>query len=260
MTAKQFFSIFFNNTAHSVHPSLNSLLDIIAKSTSESGYELWLRQTLIPLYAWALPEHSSELKDLTISTNKLYTICKLSSFAENHPPALKHCPVCMHHDVKKFGTAYWHRQHQIFGVTSCNHHQVHLNTISHPRLSFINHHISQYKKKNIALCNRYDFDFACFCSKTLDYICKSSPEIASQHSSELKESFIQYLSSKNSASIFKALHMITINLDHSCKDLLPTSENNENYWKTLLYNSSPQSPSQHLILLYCIGQFKSNYN
>ena len=35
---------------------------------------------------------------------------------------LKHCPLCIKEDREKFGETYWHRAHQIFGISACYKH------------------------------------------------------------------------------------------------------------------------------------------
>ncbi|WP_072052254.1 TniQ family protein [Enterobacter mori] len=260
MTANQFFSVFFKNKTHSVHPYLNTLLNVLSEKTIESGQELWTRQTLLPLYAWAMPDYRKQLEDLAISAMNLHTLCKLSTYAENHPAPLKHCPVCTYQDVRHFGVAYWHRQHQIAGVTACNHHKVRLNSIVYPRLSGINSHGLLHQRQRLSLSSEDDYRFATFSSQILELICSSSPEFISNCHSSLVKRFIKSVLSKDPTdeldiSVFKKLYDIAERLDHSSKNLFPSIKNNISYWKTLLYGSSQQSPTQYLLLLYCLNQF-----
>jgi transposase len=39
---------------------------------------------------------------------------------------LSYCPLCVNADIKEFGVAYWHRQHQLCGVQQCSIHGVDL--------------------------------------------------------------------------------------------------------------------------------------
>ncbi|WP_072031468.1 TniQ family protein [Enterobacter sp. BIDMC 26] len=259
MTTNQFFSVFFKNKTHSVHPYLNTLLNILSEKTIESGQELWARQTLLPLYAWAMPAYRKQLEDLTLSAMNLHTLCKLSTYAEDHPAPLKHCPVCTYHDVKHFGVAYWHRQHQIAGVTACNHHKVRLNSIVFPRLSVINSHGLLHQRQKIALSKEDDFKFAAFSSQILELICSFSPEFISNHHSLLVKRFtksllLKGLTSEPDTAVLDKLYGIAERLDHSSKNLFPSLKNNITYWKTLFYGSSPQSPTKYLLLLYCLNQ------
>lgn len=42
---------------------------------------------------------------------------------------LRYCPICAQSDFQKFGTSYWHRSHQLLGVTSCTKHGIRLLSI-----------------------------------------------------------------------------------------------------------------------------------
>jgi len=43
--------------------------------------------------------------------------------------ALKYCPLCSEEDYYQFGASYWHRNHQLVGVTSCAKHGIHLQSV-----------------------------------------------------------------------------------------------------------------------------------
>ena len=42
---------------------------------------------------------------------------------------LRYCPLCSEEDHYQFGTSYWHRNHQLIGVTSCDKHGIHLQSV-----------------------------------------------------------------------------------------------------------------------------------
>lgn len=42
---------------------------------------------------------------------------------------LKYCPLCSEEDHYQLGTSYWHRNHQLVGVTSCAKHGIHLQSV-----------------------------------------------------------------------------------------------------------------------------------
>ncbi|AVH17523.1 tniQ family protein [Enterobacter sp. SGAir0187] len=261
MTAEQFFSVFFNKKTHSVHPYLNTSLNILSEKTTETGHELWNRQTLLPLYAWAMPEYRERLEDLANTAMNLYNICNLSTYAEGHPALIKHCPVCIHHDVRNYGVGYWHRQHQIAGVTSCNHHQVRLNTIHYPRLSGITRHMLLHQVQRITLSSEENFCFAKFSSEILEFICNSNPEFISHIHSPVIRRYRKQVQSKERTSVFElALYMelskIVEKIDHSSKNLFPTKKNTFSYWRSLLFSRSPQSPTRYLLLLYCLKKLE----
>ncbi len=55
MSPSSLLTIIFNKPDMNVHPILNSGLKAISLHTSESADQLWHEQTLLPLFAWALP-------------------------------------------------------------------------------------------------------------------------------------------------------------------------------------------------------------
>ncbi|MDR6366988.1 hypothetical protein QE396_002916 [Enterobacter sp. SORGH_AS 287] len=254
LTAEHFFRAFLNNTTRSLHPSLTTSLNILSEHTAETGPELWLNQTLIPLFAWALPEYRTELKDLTVTAPRLHTLCKLSRFAEHYPAVLKHCPVCAHCDIRKYGVAYWHRQHQIAGITSCHHHQVRLNHIADSRLSSLHLHFPYNREKTITLSGHYDFEFARFTSSALSLICQSAPGFVSHSDSPLISGLFHRLSVENAQALFEEINHLACRSENTCNALFPVRTNMVSQWKALLYSPSPQPPARILLLLYCLHQ------
>jgi hypothetical protein len=45
---------------------------------------------------------------------------------------LKYCPECARDDMEHFGSPYWHRSHQLIGVTACSKHHISLLYIQRP--------------------------------------------------------------------------------------------------------------------------------
>lgn len=64
----------------------------------------------------------------TGDTNSLQS--RLGSIANRITPGawLKYCPACVRHDESMYGVAYWHRVHQLIGITVCPLHGCHLHT------------------------------------------------------------------------------------------------------------------------------------
>ena len=52
------------------------------------------------------------------------------------PAHLRYCPVCLKEDSNKYGETYWHRQHQIFGVSVCSTHKTVLLDSNIPYASY----------------------------------------------------------------------------------------------------------------------------
>lgn len=71
MSPSSLLTIIFNKPDMNVHPILNSGLKAISLHTSESADQLWHEQTLLPLFAWALPISRNEIMDFNTTPARL---------------------------------------------------------------------------------------------------------------------------------------------------------------------------------------------
>lgn len=64
---------------------------------------------------------------------------KLGMVANRITPGqyLKYCPLCADYDENKFGVAYWHKVHQLVGLTVCPIHQCHLAKVKRKSVRII---------------------------------------------------------------------------------------------------------------------------
>lgn len=95
----------------------------------ETAESLLEKHTLLPLYLPFLPEDRSARciraalgdggKSLPFLTGNMASILKTPEF-------LRICPRCWGEDKSQFGEPYWHRSHQIAGITICHKHGVNL--------------------------------------------------------------------------------------------------------------------------------------
>lgn len=88
--------------------------------------ELAKTRTILPFYLPFRPAASENAAFAAVNDEKLgslkYQLGLLTSiFRANHP--LKACLVCMDHDRRMHGTAYWHLTHQYPGVWTCGLHE-----------------------------------------------------------------------------------------------------------------------------------------
>ncbi|EFC1753507.1 TniQ family protein, partial [Escherichia coli] len=118
MSPSSLLTIIFNKPDMNVHPILNSGLKAISLHTSESADQLWHEQTLLPLFAWALPISRNEIMDFNTTPARLNRLCRLSNFSLGQRTLLKFCPVCAREDTFHYGVTYWHLAHQLHGVTT----------------------------------------------------------------------------------------------------------------------------------------------
>ncbi|EEX1007440.1 TniQ family protein, partial [Escherichia coli] len=132
MSPSSLLKIIFNKPDVSVHPVLNSGLKDISLHTSENADQLWREQTLLPIFAWALPSSRNEIMDFKTTPSRLNRLCRLSNFSLGPQTVLRFCPVCTREDTFHYGVTYWHLMHQLHGVTNCHRHPVVLESIRVP--------------------------------------------------------------------------------------------------------------------------------
>ena len=84
--------------------------------------ELILNHTMFPQYARFSPNKKETIEKLinngTIDVHNLLTVLP----REGNDRFLKYCPVCVKEDRARYGEAYWHRHHQIRGMSVCTKH------------------------------------------------------------------------------------------------------------------------------------------
>lgn len=116
----------FGSSRVSLHPFLTTGITCIAKLSGEDAESMLNRQTLAPLFFFYLPKHAKQLKKELLDNNGARALreSQLPSFGSGRSIYLKWCSLCAKKDLQEFGVSYWHRTHQIPGVTSCYEHSV----------------------------------------------------------------------------------------------------------------------------------------
>ncbi|GAM72613.1 transposition protein [Vibrio sp. JCM 19236] len=122
------------SSRHSLHPTLTVGITNLSKLTGDDAKSLLFEQTLAPLFIFFLPRHSTKLKSLFLGNNgnKALWESQFASFGQGSSCCLKWCPQCAREDVFNVGIAYWHRKHQISGVSACYKHSIALHVIELP--------------------------------------------------------------------------------------------------------------------------------
>ncbi|MFD1007489.1 TnsD family Tn7-like transposition protein [Oceanisphaera ostreae] len=116
----------FGKDRVSVHPFLPAGIEQLAALIDENKDRIINEQTLAPLFFLFMPKHAAQLKRLMLACEgaKAFRYSQLASFSSRHTLCLKWCPVCAGKELKELGVAYWHRTHQIPGLTACPFHPV----------------------------------------------------------------------------------------------------------------------------------------
>lgn len=113
-------------TSKSVRPNpefLNSytqeVVEWIEKTTSMN--EIVLQHTMFPYYGRFLPKvrKIKAFEALKSMTGNYHNLLPIPQTKDGHIRKLKYCPLCAADDRKQYGETYWHRSHQMIGITVC---------------------------------------------------------------------------------------------------------------------------------------------
>ena len=105
--------------------NLNFLVSQFSQGSKLTVESLIKRNTLYPFFrSFLSPIEIYSFKDLlrSKSSTSISQAAKISDKERNQK--LKFCPLCCAEDERRYGEAYWHRQHQIPGMSACLKHGV----------------------------------------------------------------------------------------------------------------------------------------
>lgn len=129
--------------------------------------ELILNHTMFPQYARFSPNKQETIEKLinngTIDVHNLLTVLP----REGNDRFLKYCPVCVKEDKSRYGEAYWHRHHQIRGMSVCTKHGCVLypsdvSAISYNSFSFQPAEFSVDENAVMILADKKLLDYSCY--------------------------------------------------------------------------------------------------
>jgi len=85
--------------------------------------ELIEKHTMFPYYARFLrKERRQQAFDMLVQMDEQYHNLIYMTKSKSNPRYLRYCPDCAARDRKIYGEAYWHRSHQLTGVSICRVH------------------------------------------------------------------------------------------------------------------------------------------
>lgn len=109
---------------------IDSLIEHLPEGHQYTPEKVINYNTLLPYYASFLPsERVDKIKELMRGEDgkAVYLLSGITAYSISKPNILKYCPKCIKDDVDIYGSAYWHRVHQLPGVEVCTRHHVLLN-------------------------------------------------------------------------------------------------------------------------------------
>lgn len=95
---------------------------------SMSMEDVVLKHTMFPYYGRFLPleRRRRAFQAMVSMTGNYHNLLPVSTRKNSPPRYLRYCPLCAHEDREKYGETYWHRIHQIIGMSTCPIHRCYL--------------------------------------------------------------------------------------------------------------------------------------
>ncbi|MFS1510585.1 MULTISPECIES: TnsD family Tn7-like transposition protein [unclassified Vibrio] len=248
ITTEQYLKGVFGDNRASVHPYLNANLSSVCKELNQSAHEVWLNQTLAPLFCHFLPRYRQVISDINVSPNSLIRASQISAFRAKERLHIKYCPHCAKEEVSKYGVPYWHCLHQITGVDACPKHGIWLSHIELPERSHID--LPSITSSQPLYCSLMAAKFANYSGDYLHHIRKSELKLSNDNRIEKlnKKGFITKAGQIRRKQICKALFVVSEQILPSDSDLKPKSEEDFSYWSPVLSGAMNQPPFKQLIL------------
>ncbi|MEZ9934833.1 TnsD family Tn7-like transposition protein [Vibrio breoganii] len=253
-TTEQYLKEVFGDNRASVHPYLNANLGSICKALSQSASDVWLNQTLAPLFFHFLPEYRKVIGDMNVSPCRLIRASQISAFREKERLHIKYCPNCAEEEVSKYGVSYWHCLHQVTGVDACSRHGVWLNHVELPERSHID--MPSITSTQPLDCSLMAAKFADYCGGCLHQIRNNARKPSNENRIDKlrKKGFLTNTGQIRRKQICKALFVLSEQLLPSDSALKPTSEQDFSYWSPVLSGAMNQPPFKQLILDFYLEQ------
>jgi len=108
---------------------INTFIDHLPVGHQYTAETIIEKHTLLPYYiAFLSTERIRKMTEYMLGDRgeAVYLLSGISTYSVSKPSYLKYCQICIQEDKLKYGSAYWHRVHQLPGVEVCPQHRVFL--------------------------------------------------------------------------------------------------------------------------------------
>lgn len=256
LTRSECLNNLLGNKRASVHPWLTANLSTLSQYSEESAHELWLNQTLRPLFAYYLIEHQSKIRDLNAGASELTRACQLSAFRERELLSIKYCPICAKDDIYNYGVSYWHCIHQIPGVVACAKHSVFLIHRDMPDRVHLSNHFLPLPSGNFERSNSLATEFARYSEYFINEIKACGTKyVSDEYRSKLKECDLTTQAGRiRRRKLVGDIYAIACRILPKDSQLAPKSREDFHYLSPLLSDIFGQHPFKHLLLSFYLSR------
>lgn len=241
----------FDSSRASIHPQLTAGLAGLANLSMEDVDDLLYQQTLAPLFFFYLPQHAKQLKKYLLANDgtKALRESQLPSFGNGNSVCLKWCPLCAQQDIEQYGVAYWHRSHQVSGVTACFQHLVLLQRTELSRQRIVNGLFPEVNQ-NIESANHTEQSVAIFSHKLLLILNNHNRvvDVVTQYRQRLNE--LGYITARGRVrrqALLDAFYMEIKDYRPCIDTILPRNNIDYRYLSQLLESRISHHPFRHLL-------------
>lgn len=249
---QQYLEFLFGTVRASIHPYLALGVKDIALATGEDAAMLLKYQTLNPLFAFLLPNHSRKILCTSTSSVEMFRACQLLAFREKEAPCAKFCPLCAQEDLREYGVSYWHLVHQISGVEACSKHGVWLHHRQLPSREHVEHSFLPTIEKNFD-SPHLAADFSLFCEKFLAQT-QDSLLMRTDYKISLNElGFVTKKGQIRRQNLCRSLYQFCLDILPESSIWWPHSERDYSYWVNVVHSNYNQPPFKHLLLRFYIS-------
>ncbi|SQA27584.1 TniQ family protein [Vibrio harveyi] len=259
LTKNQYLKRLVGDERAAVHPYLTSNLFLISKSTHETPRELWLYQTLLPLFSYYLPKYKSIIENYSANSNQLLRACQLSTFREGNVLGAKYCPSCAFVDIQHHGVAYWHCAHQIPGAEACSKHGVWLVHSELPNRVHIADNFLPFYTVQQRESNSLAIEFAKYVERKIQSIrCNDiALNVSGGYRSRLRDKGLLTKSGRVRRQVLaRDQYELAKKILPLSSHLFPRSLDDFGYFSSLLAGTFNQHPFKHLLLDFYLSRLQ----
>ncbi|MGY5798301.1 TnsD family Tn7-like transposition protein [Rheinheimera faecalis] len=242
----------YGSSRVSIHPFLTAGVSRIAELSGEESESLLNRETLAPLFFFYLPKHAISLKEDLLCGDgaRAFRHSQLPSFNSGGTLVLKWCPICVSKDLFELGVAYWHRAHQIPGVTSCWEHHVRLLSCELKERQRLFVGLPPLLHRDIEAASAIEIDVARFSYDLLAELERPQPSIDLVDKYRSRLNALGFITPKGTVRRKPLMKALTADLAMypMQKSLFPRYSTDYHYISELLSAGTNCHPFRHLLL------------
>lgn len=235
-----------------LHPYLTAHIDNLAILFNEEANNIIEKQTLFPIFSFYLSQYSDAIKKAQLGSNGALVIraCQLSAFKGRVLLVAKSCPVCMKQDIYEYGVTYWHRTHQVPGITACATHGVCLNQLDLSTLNRCDYNLLPQLTQDVVIASKNELLLANFSENLLSMLDDGYAAISLTEIYRRKLLSLGFVTKQGGIRRVKVMTSFEVFLRDFVKEsnsVFPISSIDYGFFRGLLDGVSPQHPFKHLL-------------